>query len=90
MKVVFAIALCASVSAWAGEKQLTVEKMTCENCAQSIKKELAKIAGIQKTEVNVEKKKVSVTFDDATGFNESKVKERIEFLGYKVTEIKSI
>lgn len=90
MKSIFCLIFLSAMTSWAGQKQLVVEKMTCESCAQSIKKELAKISGIQKTEVNVEKKLVDITFDDAAGFNESKVRERIDFLGYKVTSVKSL
>lgn len=79
--------LLSASTAFAGQKVLVVEKMTCESCAQSIKKELSKIDGIRETSVDVSDKKVKVTFDDKVGFNESKIKERIDFLGYKVTSV---
>ena len=53
--------------AWAATKTvtLTVPGMTCAACPITVKTALAKVAGVEKTEVSFEKREAVVTFDDA-------------------------
>ncbi len=60
---------------------LSVSGMTCAGCASHVEKALQKVAGVQKTEVNYDKKEATVTYDDAmTGFEAlTKAAERAGF-----------
>lgn len=68
-KLVSLIALMGALSspAWAATKTvtLTVPGMTCAACPITVKTALAKVAGVEKTEVSFEKREAVVTFDDA-------------------------
>ena len=63
---------CLALSAvvhpgWAAVQsvRLAVPGMTCAACPITIKKALAKVNGVNKTDVDLEKREVLVTFDDA-------------------------
>jgi periplasmic mercuric ion binding protein len=68
-KFVAAIVLCVTFSspAWAGTEMVTlsVSGMTCAACPITIKNALQKVEGVEKTEVNYDKKEAVVTYDDA-------------------------
>lgn len=53
--------------AWAAPKTVTlaVPGMTCSACPITVKKALAKVAGVSKVEVDLAKLQAVVTFDDA-------------------------
>ncbi len=55
-------------SALAAERTVTlkVENMTCDLCAPTVKKSLARIKGVIRVEVSAEKATATVTFDDAS------------------------
>ena len=63
------LALSAALSAlaWAATQTVTlsVPGMTCATCPITLKKALNKVEGVEKIEVNLEKKEALVTFDDA-------------------------
>lgn len=61
-----AILLLAS-PAWAGTRTVTlnVPGMTCSACPITVKKALTKVDGVGKVDVDFEKRKAVVTFDDA-------------------------
>jgi mercuric ion binding protein len=44
---------------------LAVPGMTCAACPITVKKALSKVAGVDKAEVDYEKRQATVTFDDA-------------------------
>jgi mercuric ion binding protein len=44
---------------------LSVSGMTCAGCAGHVEKALQKVEGVEKTEVNYDKKEAVVTYDDA-------------------------
>lgn len=58
---------CATIPALAAMRTVTlaVPGMTCAACPITVKKALAKVPGVTKTEVSYEKKQAQVTFDDA-------------------------
>ena len=62
-----ALALAFSAPAWAATKTVTlsVPGMTCSACPITVKKALSKVDGVVKTEVSLEKKEATVTYDDA-------------------------
>lgn len=63
------IALMGALSspAWAATKTVTlaVPGMTCAACPITVKTALAKVDGVEKTEVSFEKREAVVTYDDA-------------------------
>jgi mercuric ion binding protein len=64
--LILALAFLAS-PAWAGTQTVTlsVPGMTCAACPITVKTALAKVAGVEKTKVNFDKREVIVTYDDA-------------------------
>ena len=63
------IALMGALSspAWAATKTVTlaVPGMTCAACPITVKTALAKVDGVEKTDVSFEKREAVVTYDDA-------------------------
>lgn len=68
-KLVSLIALMGALNspAWAATKTvtLTVPGMTCAACPITVKTALAKVDGVEKTEVSFEKREAVVSYDDA-------------------------
>ena len=64
---VLAFSAALSAPAWAVPQTVTlsVPGMTCATCPITLKKALNKVEGVEKIEVNLEKKEALVTFDDA-------------------------
>lgn len=59
--------IAMSGPAWSAPKTVTlsVPDMNCAACPITVKKALGKVAGVAKTEVNLDKREATVTFDDA-------------------------
>jgi copper chaperone CopZ len=53
----------------------------CEGCAQSIKRSLSKLPGVQSVEVEVERKNIVVEYDPDTT-NETTIQERLTTAGF--------
>lgn len=68
-KLVSLIALMGALSspAWAATKTVTlaVPGMTCAACPITVKAALAKVDGVERTDVSFEKREAVVTYDDA-------------------------
>jgi len=69
MKRLFAaltLALAFGASAWAATQTVTlsVPGMTCAACPITVKKALSKVDGVVKTDVSLEKKEATITYDD--------------------------
>ena len=68
-KLVALISLAATLSApaWAATQTavLSVPGMTCASCPITVKKALNKVAGVEKVDINYEKREAAVTYDDA-------------------------
>jgi mercuric ion binding protein len=62
-----ALALASSAPATAAPKTVTlaVPGMNCAACPITVKKALGKVPGVAKTDVNLDKREATVTFDDA-------------------------
>lgn len=69
MKLCFtAVILAAFVApAWSATKTVTlsVPGMNCAACPITVKKALAKVEGVAKVEVNLDRREAVVTFDDS-------------------------
>jgi mercuric ion binding protein len=65
--VAFATIAAISAPAWSAPKTVTlsVPDMYCAICPITVKKALGEVAGVTKTEVNLEKREATVTFDDS-------------------------
>ena len=63
---------------------LNVNGMMCQGCANRIKNALMTLQGVQKTEVFLDQKQVVVEVDDV--LSPAEIKERIETLGFEVTD----
>ncbi len=62
------------------EIKLTVEGMSCSHCRKAVEEALKGIAGVEKVQVDLEKKEVVVTGTAAR----EKLAEAIEEAGYEV------
>ena len=67
-----------------GERILTVEGMHCENCQARVENVLNRLDGVACT-VNLKKKTAVVSY--STPVSDEILKESVEKLGYKVTQI---
>ena len=68
-RIATVIALAATFSSpvWAATRTVTlsVPGMYCPVCPITVKKALAKVDGVTKTEVNLDKRQATVTYNDA-------------------------
>ncbi len=62
-----ALALAASAPAWAATRTATlaVPGMTCPACPITVRKALSRVAGVEKTQVLLDRRQVVVTYDDS-------------------------
>jgi mercuric ion binding protein len=67
-KFLVAVALTVlTTPVWAASKTVTlsIPSMDCEVCPITVKKALGKVPGVSQTDVNFNKRQVTVTFDDS-------------------------
>jgi len=62
-------------------EKIIVENIKCHGCANTIRKEIAKLDGVKEVEVDVENAFVTVDFDE-TIQNKENVVKRLTTLGY--------
>jgi len=62
-------------------EKIVVENIKCHGCANTIRKEIAKLDGVKEVEVDVENACVTVDFDETLQNRENVVK-RLATLGY--------
>ena len=46
------------------QKVLKVEGMTCQHCVQTVTETVGKMTGVEKVEVSLEQKEVTIDFDE--------------------------
>jgi copper chaperone len=46
------------------QKVLKVEGMTCQHCVQTVTEMLGKMIGVEKVEISLEQKEVTIDFDE--------------------------
>lgn len=87
--VVLMIAFTA-IGALAATKKSTirVDGMKCAKCSGAVEKALKATEGVEKVEVNLEKKEAVVEYDDAK-VTEAKLREVINGTGFKAVEEKT-
>jgi len=85
MKKLFATIAFAAIAApvWAAPQTVTlaVPGMTCAACPITVKTAIAKVAGVNKVDVNFDKREAVVTFDDAKA-SVQKLTQATENAGY--------
>ncbi len=65
------------------QKVLKVEGMTCQHCAQTVSETVGKMAGVQKVDVELDRKEVTIEFDESqTKLNE--VSAQIVEAGFEI------
>ena len=66
VRLLAAAAFVSAVPALAAERTVTlaVDNMTCELCPPIVKKSLARVPGVAKTDVSAERHTATVVFDD--------------------------
>jgi len=62
---------------------LQVEGMSCDHCKQAVEGALKKLTGVERAEVNLDKKNVTVWYDESRT-TVAQMKEAIEDQGYDV------
>ena len=65
------------------QKVLKVEGMTCEHCVQTVTEAVGKMSGVEKVDVSLEQKEVTVDFDESQTEME-KISAQIEEAGFEV------
>ena len=80
----------AAIGALAVTKKSTIriEGMKCSKCTGSVEKALKATQGVEKVEVNLERKEVVVEYNDEQ-VTEAKLREVINATGFKAVEEKS-
>jgi copper chaperone len=64
------------------QKILKVEGMTCQHCVQTVTKTLCKMTGVEKVEVSLEQKEVTIDFDEMKTQTEA-ISAQIEEAGFE-------
>jgi len=67
------------------QKVLKVEGMTCQHCVQTVTETVAKMTGVEKVDVSLEQKEVTVDFDELQ-IQTEKISAQIVEAGFEVME----
>lgn len=76
------------VSAITKKSTIRVDGMTCAKCTGSVEKALKATPGVEKVEVNLQRKEAVVEYDDEK-VTEAKLREVINATGFKAVEEKA-
>jgi copper chaperone CopZ len=77
----------AGVLAVTKKATIRVDGMKCSKCTGSVEKALKATAGVEKVEMNLERKEAVIEYDDEK-VTEAKLREVINATGFKVVEEK--
>lgn len=64
-----------------------VDGMVCDFCAQSLTKLFLKEKGVEKVDISLEKKLMTLTLKDGSALDDARIKKLVDYSGYKVTNI---
>ena len=67
------------------QKVLKVEGMTCQHCVQTVSEKVGKLTGVEKVEVSLEQKEVTIDFDELQTQMEA-ISAQIVLAGFEVIE----
>ena len=79
--------LAAPVFAAHEKVEVGVNGMVCDFCAQGIKKQFKKEAAVEKIEVDLDNKKVTIHLKHDTKLADDTIKTKLKDAGYEVTTI---
>jgi copper chaperone len=65
------------------KKVLKVEGMTCQHCIQTVTETVSKVTGVEKVDVSLEQKEVTVHFDELQAKKEA-ISAQIVEIGFEV------
>ena len=65
------------------QKVLKVEGMTCQHCIQTVTETVSKVTGVEKVDVSLEQKEVTVHFDELQAKKEA-ISAQIVEIGFEV------
>ena len=84
--LLFAVLKLATTPVWTASKVVTLSlpTMNCAACPITVKKALGKVPGVSHTEVDLDKRMATVTFDDSKT-NTSSITEATRNAGYPAT-----
>lgn len=71
----------------AEQVKVTVKGMVCSFCAQGIKKTLLRRGGVEKVDVDLDRKLVTITTTQGAVLNDAELKESITDAGYEVVAV---
>jgi len=91
-RVIQLIAITAAISlstsfAYAEQVTVTVKGMVCSFCAQGIKKTFMRKDGVEKVDVDLDKKLVTITTSQGVTLKDAELTESIVDSGYEVVMI---
>jgi copper chaperone CopZ len=64
-----------------------VDGMVCDFCVQSLKKIFLKEKGVKNIDISLTDKLLTLILADDTALDDKKIKELVDYAGYKVTTI---
>jgi len=87
--ILIAIGLLIATQSFAAGKEIsaTVNGMVCAFCAQGITKKFNAEPAVEKVDVSLEKKVVTITLKDGKDLDDKKVQEILKESGYNVETI---
>jgi mercuric ion binding protein len=81
------VSLLFSSTAYAEKISITVKGMVCSFCAQGIKKTFERKNGVEKVEVDLDKKIVTISSAQGATLSDDDIKKAIKDAGYEVLTI---
>jgi mercuric ion binding protein len=86
--LIFLLALLSSVAFAAGQEvKVTVKGMVCGFCAQGITKKFKAESAVEKVDVSLEKKLVTIDFKEGQDLADKKIESILTDSGYNVEKI---
>jgi mercuric ion binding protein len=83
----FLVLFFLSLPAFAADVRVSVKGMVCGFCAQGVSEKFKGVPGVEKADVSLEKKLVTLHVKDGQKLTDDKIKEVIEDAGYTVEKI---
>ena len=68
------------------KKNVSIEGMMCDNCANHVNKSLSKIDGVTRVKVSLKNK--NAVIESSKDISDSEIKTKVAEAGYTVTDIK--
>jgi mercuric ion binding protein len=87
MKKIILTALILTSTALAETAFVSVNGMVCGFCAQAITKKVQALSEVEKVQVDLDQKKVTIDFKDGQSADDATIEKVITDAGYKVVSI---